>query len=285
MNQKTIAAAAAVCAAAVAMSAANAEPLDLKTATEADVRAVLDAALAKTNAAEAKAYASTHRLFDAVAHRRDFAALRTEVDDALSAKGVGAWWAHPATFPKMSAIQRERLGANAAYPKTLAVAQRLNCNMFGGNILYNGGTFDDAADWLSEAVAFPTNAPIYSVCHFDGFKQYMQKRATKVVKKYLRSQGRSFVTKDGVNPCEKYMTDLNAALNAPRFAGLDAWLKSLGFKGVDLSALPSEAEVAALREDILNGEKEMTDRNKTILNICLGVDGYNAFVKEYNGED
>jgi hypothetical protein len=80
------------------------------------------------------------------------------------------------------------------------------------------------------------------------------------------------------------MTDLTAALNAPRFAGLDMWLRSVGCKGVDLSKMPSEEDVAKLREDILYGRKDMTPFNKSILYVCLGVDGYNKFVKEYNGD-
>jgi hypothetical protein len=115
------------------------------------------------------------------------------------------------------------------------------------------------------------------------FKRRLQKMALGAIKVHLRSQGKSFVTKNGVNPCEKYMTGLTEALNAPRFAGLDAWFKSMGLKGVDLSKMPSEEAVAKLKDDIFYGRKDMDGRAKAILEVCLGVEGYNKFVKEYNG--
>ena len=88
-----------------------------------------------------------------------------------------------------------------------------------------------------------------------------------------------------MNPVEQYLTRLNTALNAPRFAGLNEWLADLGYKErMDLSGLPTEQEISALKESVMYGDKAMNDYVKILLCTCLGVDGYNQFVKEYNGD-
>jgi hypothetical protein len=183
----------------------------------------------------------------------------------------------------MSTLARAAVGADTAYAKSIAIAERLGCDITAASIFRAGGTIGDLAVYLSEAAACPmkcTDGELRGIY----WKDAMQKAAVKAVKKYIRSQGKSFVTKDGVNPCEIYMTDLTTALDAPRLAGLDAWYKSIGLAGIDLSALPSEAEVEHLRQDVLDGTKDLDSRTKVILHICLGVEGYNAFVKEYNGD-
>ena len=113
----------------------------------------------------------------------------------------------------------------------------------------------------------------------------IQKTATKSIRKALRRQGKSFVVKNGVNPCEQYVTALTAALNAPRFNGIDAWCESLGMSfRLDTSRLPSAQDIEVLKEQILDGDKDPKPEDLYILNICLGTDGYNKFVKAYNGD-
>jgi hypothetical protein len=114
----------------------------------------------------------------------------------------------------------------------------------------------------------------------------IQRAGLKVVKKHLRSQGLSFATVNGVNPCEGPMTELNAALDAPRFAGLNEWLVKMGQEPtLDTSRWPTSEEVADMRGKVLNADVEMTPRRALILRLCLGVEGYNAFVAEYNGTE
>ena len=268
---------------AAATMTAGAKPLDYKTCTEQEVREVLAEALAASN--NWWICANTNHLWSALRQSR-FDAIRLEADDALAKAGkcYAKMFAWVGTFPKLSALARATTDADTAYAKSIAIARRLGCDISPSSFLrLSARPLDDVSELLSEAVAFPAKCTAVWLPQ-DGWKKNMQKVAVKAVKKYIRSQGRSFVAKDGVNPCEAYMTALTAALNAPRFAGLDAWYKSIGLAGVDLSALPSEAEVAQLRQDVLDGTKDMDERNKTILCVCLGVDGYNAFVKEYNGD-
>lgn len=268
--------------AAAAMTVSAVDKLDPKTCTEAQVHAALAESLAASN--NWWRCGASNNLW-IVLCKPNFHSIRAEADEALSEKGLTAnrWWGFVSTYPKMSELARKRVGADAAYPKSIAIAKRLNTNIDICNFFIAGGSFDDVAVLLSEIVAFPETCA-YNVKALEVGKKYMQKYAVKAVKKYIRSQGKSFVTKDGVNPCETYMTGLTEALNAPRFNGLDAWYKSIGLAGVDLSALPSAADVVKLKQEVLDGEKEMTERNKAILYVCLGVDGYNAFVREYNGD-
>ena len=265
---------------AVTMTA-GAAPLDPKTCTEQEVRAALAEVLAATN--DWYACGVSNKLW-AVFNLPRFRDVRLEADDALAARGRhrSYWWPLLASYPKLSAQARAAVGADTAYAKSIVIAGRLGCDLYATSILSNGGTLSDVAVYLSESAAFPDGCTAYLV---DGkWKTAMQKAAVKAIKKYIRSQGKSFVTKDGVNPCEAYATALTTALDAPRFAGLDAWYKSIGLAGVDLAALPSEAEVSQLRQDVLDGAKDMTGRVKVILYVCLGVDGYNQFVREYNGD-
>jgi hypothetical protein len=212
-----------------------------------------------------------------------FPEARAELDATLAERGLAphGWWYAVRTWPKCSAAVAVPSGAAALYPKTLAIANRLGRDALSRD-LGDYGTLTDATDWLSEAVAFPVARSI--PVDMSVFRKWAQKAALKAVKRHLRSQGKSFVTKDGVNPCGEYMVGLTEALNAPRFAGLDEWLKSIGHKGVDLSQMPSEEEVAKLKEALLFGDRDMDARTKAILDVCLGVEGYNAFVREYNGE-
>jgi hypothetical protein len=275
----TLAAAAVAFAGAVVAAGPIEDP---KTCTEAEFRAAVAEALAPSNLTRAAFWqrVTEYKLFPTWLR---FPEARAELDALMAERNFAPhdWWRFVDSWPKCAAAVAVPSGAAALYPKTLAIANRLgrdvNPSEFGAY-----GTLTDMADWLSEAVAFPVAR--HEHINLSAFREWTQKAALKAVKRHLRSQGKSFVTKNGVNPCGEYMVGLTEALNAPRFAGLDAWLKSIGLKGVDLSKMPSEEEVAKLKEAILFGDRDMDNRAKAILNACLGVDGYNEFVKEYNGD-
>lgn len=50
------------------------------------------------------------------------------------------------------------------------------------------------------------------------------------------------------------------------------------------SRIPGDAEVDGIRKLLLDGEIPFSTALQNKLCIALGVDGYNAFVKEYNGK-
>ena len=265
------------------MVASAIEKLDWKTATEAQYRAALTEISAQTNAT--LVYKSiVDSGFISIQNRNDMDALRLEADEIFASKHVGSqWWRFMKQWPKMSAYGRAAIGVETNLAYTLALATKLRVSTLTPLALYTkGAEVDEMVRSMGEHIIPRCYIDINGIATF---KSYVQKSATKTIKRKLREQGKSFVTKDGVNPVEQYLTRLNTALNAPRFAGLNEWLAELGYKErIDLSRLPSEQEVEALKEAVMYGEKNMTGQVKIHLYVCLGVDGYNQFVKEYNGD-
>ena len=112
-------------------------------------------------------------------------------------------------------------------------------------------------------------------------KQYCE----RLVKIYLRSKGKTFVTDPvtKINPMKVHMDEVVTALNAPRFGNLNKWLKEKGCTvQINDSMFLSDEEINKLKMDILIGDKTFSNDNIIQLQYCLGVDGYNMFVKEYN---
>lgn len=276
-----------IMAAAIAAGAwtAVSAPLNPDTCTAEEVRAVIADSLATNYIWGAFEQLGKGGVF-APKVRERHPDVWAELDAALAQKKFipAQAWRNPVMWPVCSAADQSRCGADVAYAATYDIARRHGCNLPSPTHSECGDwTLDEIAVWLSDIVAFPKKCAL-GQGEIARIKQWLQTTAVRVIRLHIRAQGKSFVTKDGVNPCESYMTSLTTALNAPRFAGLDEWLKGVGCKGIDLSRLPTEEYVETLKTDILNGDKHMTDYNRGILLVCLGVDGYNAFVREYNGE-
>lgn len=194
---------------------------------------------------------------------------------------VYAIW-HYRSLPKLTMAGWKNRGISPDASAFAACAVRLNSNAQPYALLNRGATMDELVNCLSEICS--TNSPFMGVTVKTSLCAAIQKAGVRLVKRHLRDLGESFVADGGKNPCAPYMEELNAALNAPRFNGLNEWLAKMGVEArLDASRLPSEAEVNALKDRIYYGECDMNDRRKYILHTCLGVDGYNAFVKQYNG--
>lgn len=107
------------------------------------------------------------------------------------------------------------------------------------------------------------------------------------VKRYLHKNGKSFLTKNGVNPLQPYMDNLVAALNAPMLNGINDCFKAIDRTdcNLDLSKLPSKDEVNKMVNEIsIFTSPFPTDaRLKLKLLIGLGSEEYNNFVRQYNG--
>ena len=112
----------------------------------------------------------------------------------------------------------------------------------------------------------------------------------KVVKKWLRKNGKSFVAKKDSkgniidNPLTAPMKELTDALNGAKYAGLNEWSTKYGanWETVELPWLLSDEKIGVLKEEILIDEQSFSDENVKQLRIALGVDKFNAFVKLYN---
>jgi hypothetical protein len=274
----------AAVAVVVAVCGLAVERLNWQTASEAQYRAVLEEMLAQTDNAQIGAIARDTAFWN-IAYRSDLSELRFEADAALADKGYYGFWDRCQTWPKLSQLNTRRYAAEVHVPRLLALSKKYTCDANAGALHGAGCQPDEMAVCLGECASNFSNAIF--CCHraVDAWKNVIQKAAVKGIKRKLREQGRSFVTKNGISPVEVYLTRLNTALNAPRFAGLNEWLADLGYvERIDLSSLPSEKEVSTLKEAVLFGDSPFNASTKNLLYVCLGVDGYNAFVKEYNGD-
>lgn len=108
----------------------------------------------------------------------------------------------------------------------------------------------------------------------------------KDIKRKMREKGLSFVAKDGKNPIQDEVDALSAAFNAPRHAGVKEWFAKWypEYTWID-SAQATDAEVAAYKDAVFNGETAFDKFVQSKLRFYLGVEEYNRFVKLYNGEE
>ena len=104
----------------------------------------------------------------------------------------------------------------------------------------------------------------------------------------IRAEGGSFVGKEGAKRVKARLDALAAELNAPRFGKAGKLLAEIGMD-VEWEFIQDhilgEREVAEIRTKLLDGEIAFDRALQNKLCIALGVEAYNAFVKEYNGTD
>ena len=103
----------------------------------------------------------------------------------------------------------------------------------------------------------------------------------------VRAEGGSFVGAEGAKRVKAKLDALAAELNAPRFGKAGEMLAAFGIP-VEWEFIQSrilgDAELDGLKTRLLNGEIPFTQDLQNKLCIALGVEAYNAFVKEYNGK-
>lgn len=119
-----------------------------------------------------------------------------------------------------------------------------------------------------------------------GWKTIVTQNVQKQLKRVMREQGKSFVSVDGkTNPFQDEMDALINALNAPKFAGLKEWFAKWypSYQWKDIK-FKTDEEIKKLQDDIFYGDKMFTDEYKNILQVHLGVEGCNEFIKKYNGD-
>ena len=105
-------------------------------------------------------------------------------------------------------------------------------------------------------------------------------------RRYIRASGASFVGKDGAKRVKGVLDALAAELNAPRFGKAGELLAKLGIEvewEFIQSRILADAELDGLKTRLMEGEIAFSGSLQNKLCIALGVEGYNAFVKEYNG--
>ena len=257
--------------------------LNVQTATLQDYRDVADAILAATNIEQVIKIEKETYFFRRNPKQFSAQSIFTEVDDALAAKGWGIEPYSIKTFPKTSAIA-------IAKDKTVT-----NNVLFRLAYKYDINAFPKALALKCDAEEF---VEMFNYCInnrqmvfgstilLNNLKSSFQKvHGVKLVKKMLYRQGKSFVTKDGVNPCEEMMNRLTASLNAARLAGFNEWLAEVGIKNrINLDFLPPPEKIEELKEEILMGDKDAKSSSMYNLYLGLSAEDYNAFIKRFNGD-
>ena len=114
-------------------------------------------------------------------------------------------------------------------------------------------------------------------------KRYLIATLEKKVKRSLRAAGKTFVTRDGINPVEVLMKPVIDAMNAPKLEGIEAAIEALGVN-VPKSVRDNSvwADIATRMNGIMQGDLPADSRSDGAIIILLGPDGYNAWVKEFN---
>ena len=111
--------------------------------------------------------------------------------------------------------------------------------------------------------------------------------AVQPVRRTIRAEGGTFVGKEGGANVRMYLDSLAKELNAPRFGDAGEILKHIG---IDVEwefiehCIRSDAQVAALERQLMDGEMPFDWALQSRLCVALGVEAYNDFVKEYNGK-
>jgi hypothetical protein len=264
--------------------------LDKKTSTESQYRGVFN--LIQANPAEAYSI-SKETQFYTILSRPDLYEVLPDIDSACAEilktnntfRLYGFGWAC-GQLPKTSKLflQNHELDDDFAY--TLEFTRKGKVNILTPYwLVRSGATLEDLIKILSEFMAFPSTRFYMSSRMVQDMKTAIQRKASKEIKRKLREQGKSFVTKNGVNPCGEYLSRLNTALDAPRFEGLNEWLAELNFNArIDESKLWNNEKISKLKDSLYYGDCSMTRFHKALLLVYLGVNGYNQFVQEYNGE-
>ena len=158
---------------------------------------------------------------------------------------------------------------------------------YGGESGMERWTCAETANVVAEYAANPEANPALSP-DLDALKRGVLRSALGIVKRSLREHGRTFVVgPDGSNPVQEVLDALSAALNAPKMAGLGAWVAEWCPPGHEWRepSWMSETDVAAFTNALYYGERDFGRLEQTRLCAVLGVEAYNAFVIRYNGDE
>lgn len=125
------------------------------------------------------------------------------------------------------------------------------------------------------------------VCNHERLSREVSVVVRNNLRKHLRSQGKKIVAgPDGKDPCQPYIDDVTAALNAPRYEGLSNALSRCGvdiYVPVKYRAALDDRKITTLTNDIFIGNIPFTTEWQCKIRFALGLKEYNKFVERYNG--
>ena len=210
----------------------------------------------------------------------DAAAFRRELErvDAAMAKNC-------ARLSLRSVSRRFPLTAKAVLGRTAAFSEKVK-----GEILAHCGY--DAPNWTLELVPgevgyvnFVLQGSASGQVWPIAARNAALRAAVVPTRRWIRAEGGTFVGKAGAEKVKLALDELAAELNAPRFGKAGEILAKIGvaveWDEVQRRLLTDE-EVSKAKSRLLNGAVKFDTALQNKLCIALGVDGYNAFVREYN---
>lgn len=214
--------------------------------------------------------------------------LRLEYDEKFAAKGYGVRWNLYKTWPKVSALDRKQKGLDKDIPGTIAIAEKYDINITMYGLLREAYLTPDEMITVYNDFLLLSDRYYVPLEHLSILEQYFDERVYTLPRDYLESQGKSYEkdSETGEDPCAPYVEAYRKAIQAPRLAGFNEWLASVGVTNrIDTTRLPTEARITEISSNILNNVWGLTKSNQIRLRLCLGTDKYNEFLEKYASEE
>lgn len=238
--------------------------------------------VARTNYQDA---AKTFYGFDVIDIIAKDAAVATEYDAKLAAAGLYVCITRYNVFPLLAEAWLSKYPIiSSNMPATVAAVR--SHKTFQTERWLMPELVNSYAEIMAANYTNPVRMSTYLMRYKDRIKTAILRRAPEAIKRGLRERGRTFVTKKGEpNPVQPALDALTAALNAPRMAGVETWVAEW-YPEYEWKApiWASDEFINSLKDNIYYGKIDLNAINRRILLGCLGVDAYNAFIADYNGE-
>lgn len=216
-------------------------------------------------------------VFNALSVRDAGKPLAAEYDAKFAAAGLHAGRiGHYNMMPLCTESYIKKSAIDKTMPATVAAVRKY------GNASLSGFTLGERLNLCAEAGA---SSKWTSYGSLTSLTKEALAAAPRAIKRRLRETGRSFVTKGGEeNPVQKPLDELSAALNAPKMAGLAAWVKEWcpEHKWIEPEWM-TDAELKVFEDTVYYGERNFGPTERYMLQAHLGIEAYNAFVEKYNG--
>ena len=216
----------------------------------------------------------------ALADPTAFRAALEDLDGAMATGSVSLAW--------QCVSRRCPLTARAVLARTACFSDRVK----GDLLAVCGYDAENAGLGLSAKEAGFVNYILQQTCN-DAFpvgqaRQFVLSSAIVPARRTLRARGGTFVGKEGGERVKAILDALAAELNAPRFGRAGDILADIGVEvewdEVE-SRIPDGGKIGALERQLMDGEIPFSGPLQNKLCIALGVEDYNGFVKQYNGNE
>lgn len=173
------------------------------------------------------------------------------------------------------ALESVATGRYAATPEygRLAVKYLIQGVPMGGA----GMSEEDMVRWLLAGEVMDLGAA-------QRLKETIKERAVKLARLKLRAEGKTFVTRDGVNPMVGKTAPVIEALNRAECAGIEDALRDLGCKVPNVDRTELRKVCPVWQEELMRGDRLGAGATAVLgrLSVFLGAEGYNRFVDDYN---